>query len=295
MSALDAQVFAAVATPDVRVIVVDNSPGREAADVCRARAGTWPVHYVVEPRAGISHARNTALGAVAPDCDCIAMIDDDEVPEPSWLEQLLEARARSGADIIVGRTVPVFPQGTPAWVAETGFFLKPQNQTLLTELDPNPPAATCNVLLDASLLREPGLAFDPALGLSGGEDKLLFQSLKQQGRRFAWAADARVSEYIPVERARLSYMLRESYRRGWVVCRIKLRLKSRSAAHSVKIVCKLLLRSLAGALKNTALLLLNLARGRAAWVPFGLGTAGNIGTVAGVLRIPNRHYRSGDT
>jgi glycosyltransferase involved in cell wall biosynthesis len=295
LSALDAQVFPAIPGPDVTIIVVDNSPGQEAAEVCRAHPGAWPVQYLVESRAGISHARNTSLGAVAPDRDYIAIIDDDEVPEPNWLASLLEASAHSGADVIVGRTIPVFPPATPGWVAETGFFLKPQNQDALAELDPNPPAATCNVLLDATLLRNPGLVFDPELGLSGGEDKLLFQSLKQQGHRFAWAGDARVNEYIPAERARLSYMLRESYRRGWVVCRIKLRLKSRSAAHSVKIVCKLLLRSLAGALKNTALMLANLARGRAAWVPFGLGTAGNIGTVAGVLRIPNRHYRSGDS
>ncbi|MGB1142161.1 MAG: glycosyltransferase family 2 protein, partial [Halioglobus sp.] len=261
---LDEQSFPADVAVNLALIVVDNSPGREAERVCSQYSGRWRLLYLVEPRTGISHARNTSLAAVSDDCDFIAMIDDDEVPDPGWLASLLEVQQRSGADVVVGRTRPAFPTATPGWVEETGFFLKPRNQDDLAEMDPNPPAATCNVMIDVALLREPGLAFDPALGLSGGEDKMLFQSLKQQGRRFAWAPDARVTEFIPPERARLSYMLRESYRRGWVVHRIKLGLKSRSALHSLKIVLKLLVRSLLGFLGNTLMMLLNLARGRAA-------------------------------
>ena len=291
LSGLDEQVFASALAVTITIIVVDNSPQEEGAQVCRDYDGPWQMTYKVEARAGISHARTTSLSAVPSDCNVVAMIDDDERPEPTWLANLLDARERSGADIVVGRTTPVFPPATPTWVSDTGFFLKPQNQEQLADLDSNPPAATCNVMFDAALLHAPGVYFAPEFGLSGGEDKMLFQSLKQQGKRFVWAPEARVSEFIPAERAQLSYMLREAYRRGWVINSIKLRLKSRSTLHSVKIVVKLLLRAVFGIAKNLLLVLLNLVRGRSVWVPFGLNIASNLGTVAGVLRIPNRHYR----
>src|SRR5690606_26232391 len=140
----------------------------------------------------------------------------DEVPAADWLDQLLNAQARSGADVIVGPATPVFPPATPDWVKASRLFVKPENWASLRELDPDPPAATCNVLVSAALFGPSGVNFDPALALSGGEDKLLFQSLKLSGHTFAWAATAHVSEWIPAERANLSYMWRESYRRGCV-------------------------------------------------------------------------------
>jgi succinoglycan biosynthesis protein ExoM len=72
------------------------------------------VRYVQEPRRGISYARNTCLDHVARDAEFFAMIDDDEVPELDWLEQLLCAQARAGADVVRGPVVPDFPEGAPA-------------------------------------------------------------------------------------------------------------------------------------------------------------------------------------
>ena len=288
---LDAQIFPTVSTPTVTVIVADNSPERSAAEACETRMGKWPLVYLHEPRPGISHARNTALAAVPEQADYVAMIDDDEVPDPDWLDQLLYTAGRSGADVIVGRTSPVFPARTPEWIAATGFFPKPQEQDSLQELDPDPPAATCNVLVRAALLGKSGLNFDPSLALSGGEDKLLFQSLKLGGYRFVWAATAQVHEDIPVERANLSYMLREAYRRGCVKFRIKRQLKSRSTARSIWIALRLFFRSATGAVWALALALGNTGRGRAAWVPHALTIADCLGTISGVLHIPNRHYR----
>ena len=62
-----------------------------------------PVRYLVESRRGISLARNRRLDAVPADADFIAMIDDDERPEPDWLEELLLAQAATAADGVEGR------------------------------------------------------------------------------------------------------------------------------------------------------------------------------------------------
>jgi succinoglycan biosynthesis protein ExoM len=293
LGGLDAQVFNDVPAPSICLIVVDNSPQADAAATCSARPWAWPLHYLHEPRPGISYARNTALAAVPEGTDFIAMIDDDEVPVPNWLEQLLAAQARSGADIVVGPSTPIFAQGTPDWVSASGFFLKPHNARELQDLDPQPPAATCNVLVRASLLGASGRVFDPALALSGGEDKLLFQSLKLSGYRFAWAAHAHVSEWIPPERATLAYMWRESYRRGSVKYYVKRHLKATSAPRALRMGLRMAVRGLVRIAAGLLGALTRIGYGRAVWVPYALHVADSLGTIAGVLRIPNRHYRDG--
>ena len=292
LEGLNKQVFSAVPTPSICLIVADNSPTGDAAEACRAGEGTWPVQYLHQPRPGISHARNMTLAAVPPGTDFVAMIDDDEIPAPDWLDQLLDAQAKSGADIVVGRTTPAFPAKTPDWVSASGFFPKPQNPDTLRELDPDPPAATCNVLVRASLFDDAAVPFDTALALSGGEDKLLFQSFKLSGYTFAWAADAHVLESIPAERANFTYMWRESYRRGCVKYLVKRRLKSRSALRSLWIAIRLSVRSL-GRIGHDLLRAILACPGQndRGWVPHALNVADSLGTIAGVLQIPNRHYR----
>lgn len=159
-------------------------------------------------------------------------------------------------------------------------------------IDPRPPVATCNVLVRASLLGSSGHSFDPALALSGGEDTLLFQSLRLKGYRFAWSAQAHVSEWVSTERANLPYMWRESYRRGSVKYYIKSHRKVTSAVRAQYIRLRLLLRALVRIGVDSLFVLANIWRGRAIWLPHALNVADSLGIIAGVLHIPNRHYRS---
>jgi succinoglycan biosynthesis protein ExoM len=294
LEGLDRQVFSVAPTPSIHLIVVDNSPAADAAETCKTRARASALHYLHEPRPGISYARNTAVAAVPSGTDFVAMIDDDEVPDPNWLDQLLDAQSRSGADIIIGPTTPRFPRGTPEWIAASGFFLKPQNQKSLRELDPDPPAATCNVLMCASLLSDSGVMFEPALAISGGEDNLFFQSLKIRGYRFAWAAAAHVIEWIPPERANFVYMCRESYRRGCLTYFIKQRKKPVSILRSLRVALRLLLRSVWDIACDILLMLASIGQERHIWMAHALNIARRLGTIAGVLQIPNRHYRPGE-
>ena len=65
------------------VIVVDNSAGDEAT---RAVARLRNASYLVEPRRGVSRARN--LGAREATSDVVAYLDDDAVPASGWLAAL---------------------------------------------------------------------------------------------------------------------------------------------------------------------------------------------------------------
>ena len=77
--------------PDFEIIVVDNAPSGDAVGrlVSRLRAaGTRgvPLRHVVEPRPGLSWARNAGLAEASG--SIVAYLDDDEHPDRYWLAEL---------------------------------------------------------------------------------------------------------------------------------------------------------------------------------------------------------------
>lgn len=206
----------------VEVVIVDNTPeGGAALQVQEARSRLpWPLHYVAEPRRGITFARNSALDkATALEADFVAFIDDDEAPSPQWLAELLAVQRRSGASAVQGGVQPLFPPGTPSWMVSSGFYENPTfpDGTELQE------GHTANVLIDLSRLRALGLDFDHRFALTGGEDSMLFRDLLDAGERIVYAADAVVYETLPPSRARLTWLLRRWYRTGNVEAELYLR------------------------------------------------------------------------
>jgi succinoglycan biosynthesis protein ExoM len=196
--------------PTVSVIVVDNdSDAAEGLQVCNDLRGfRWPLEAIHETRKGISFARNRVLQrALEMGVDAIVFIDDDEVPEPEWLDGLLQVHVSTGAEIISGPVEPWFEESVPDWVVRGQFFDRGRFTTG-TEL---PYARTGNLLLDACFLKASGLRFDERFGLTGGEDTVLTLKLKKLGARIVWADNAPVRESVPSNRATVSYILRRSF------------------------------------------------------------------------------------
>jgi succinoglycan biosynthesis protein ExoM len=65
--------------PEVRILVVDNDPEGSAASPCEAMGPLlpWPITYIHERDAGVSHARNCAVASARGWADYIAFLDDD--------------------------------------------------------------------------------------------------------------------------------------------------------------------------------------------------------------------------
>ena len=82
--------------PRFEVVVVDNAPTSDALrKVVEGQAGEGAeFRYCVEPRPGLSWARNAGIAAAA--SDIIAFLDDDEEPDEFWLVGVAEGFARSG-------------------------------------------------------------------------------------------------------------------------------------------------------------------------------------------------------
>lgn len=229
---LATQRFTAIARPQVDVVIVDNEGVVEARAMCEqvGQATGLAVRYVHEPRRGIPHARNACLDHVAPDAEFFAMIDDDEVPEPDWLEQLLLAQARADVDVVRGTVVPVFSEGVPVWIREGDFFGWPRKEhagrgeTLVDGVE-LASASSNNVLVRCATVRDLGLRFDTTLTFTGGSDALFFRQMRLAGCKIIYAAGARVRETVPPERATFAYLWRVQYKQGCNKVPRKLRLQ----------------------------------------------------------------------
>jgi len=260
LEALAGQVPADARDLAIAAVVVDNSPERSAAAQVESAAAhlPLPLHYVSEPRRGISFARNAALERAASlGCDFVAFIDDDEVPAARWLAALLAAQHRSGATAVVGAVKPVLPPQTPQWLVAGRFFECPVFADGAEMRD----GLTGNVLLDLGRLRALGIGFDHRFALTGGEDTMLFRDLLDAGGRIVFAADAVVYETVPPSRTRLAWLLRRWYRTGNVDAALFLRGRRRGLWRRPANLLRGLLRvGVGGALLLANLLVLGFGR-----------------------------------
>lgn len=231
----------------VRLVVVDNeahAPRRALAEGF-ARDVPWPVTYLVEPRRGIAQARNAAVRAALADAavDAVAFLDDDEVPDPGWLVELVAAWRRSGADIVTGPVVPLLDRAAPRWVARGRFFERPRYRDG-AELHF---AWTSNVLITRTALGIAAPPFNERLGLAGGEDTYFFRMAHLAGLRIVWADSAVVAEHVQLSRCTPSWLLRREYRRGNTlsVCLVSLEGSLPRRAKRVVHAASALLRGLA--------------------------------------------------
>jgi glycosyltransferase involved in cell wall biosynthesis len=206
--------------PGITVIVADNAPEAPAtgtlgdvAALCR-----WPLIYVVEGERGIVAARNRLLSLAGAEADFVAFVDDDETVSPHWLAALLDTQARTSATVVQGVLDPVFDAPPPGWVEDLRLFhLGPfeQDQSLSF-------AGAGNCLIKVDFLRKTSLRFDPRFNLTGGEDEELFWRLQRAGGKIHAASDALVVEAVPANRARLSWLMRRTFRKGNTLGRIAL-------------------------------------------------------------------------
>jgi succinoglycan biosynthesis protein ExoM len=187
------------------IVVVDNDVGGSARTVVEqfsnALAGRIPgmtVRYDVQPIKNISITRNRTIALASG--DWLAFLDDDERAPPDWLELMFSAASQYQADGILAPVVPVVPDSAPEWIKRGRFHDLPRATT--GQRVPANNFKFGNVLLRGDVLRaEPG-PFDPAYGITGGEDGDLLCRLELKGVKLVWSDAAVVTE--PVDPKRLS-------------------------------------------------------------------------------------------
>ncbi|MES2932315.1 MAG: glycosyltransferase family 2 protein [Pseudomonadota bacterium] len=198
----------------LRIIVIDNDREQSArravtkfGDIC-----PFEVVYDVEPQQNIALARNRALSHVT--SDYCAFIDDDEAASPLWLRSLLDCLNRYDADIVFGPVISALPDDAPAW-AKSCFSRTRRHTGELLQV-----GGTNNALLRRSVLADPSARFNPAFGLTGGEDTDFFYRQFLQGHRLIWCDQAIVTEPVADSRLTLQWIRRRGFRGGQTYYRI---------------------------------------------------------------------------
>jgi succinoglycan biosynthesis protein ExoM len=174
---------------------------------------------VHEPRPGIAAARNRALDE-AVSYDVLIFIDDDEWPNPTWFESMLEVHDRTASAAVVGPVISEYAAEPDPWI-KAGRFFDRRRLPSGTQIDV---AATNNLLLDLRQVRAFGLRFDEAFGLSGGSDTLFTRELHSRGGQLIWCDEAVVIDQVPMERLTRRWVLLRALRSGnsWSRTSIKL-------------------------------------------------------------------------
>lgn len=304
LAGLAKQEFSRVPEPRWDIVITDNEGSAQARASCAkfGEASAIPITYVHEPRRGISHARNTCLDHVAEDRDFFAMIDDDEVPEPDWLDQLLLAQRKTGADVVLGRVLPIFDASAPQWIKDCDFYGSPtrrpgdEERHAYVDLQEIGGGATNNVLVRCAAVRQLNLRFDPERGLTGGSDSLFFRLMRLAGYRIVFASNSKVCETVPAQRATWRYLLSSEYRAGNLKLRNKLQ-SSKAGAGRLELA-RMALKLCGRGLGDIALGSLDVVRSsfkrrpRVDEVAMGaMRIAGGFGMLASLLGLRFEHYR----
>ena len=201
--------------PDGELALVASGLGADEVELHRrAFAGT----ILVEPRPGLSRARNRALAWAGGDDVVLAFVDDDAVPEDGWREALVRRWEEAPPDVacVGGPIRPRFDSPPPPWFSDgiAHVLTLLDRGPEVRDLDPGAEAVYgANISFRAGPLRRVG-GFDPGLGHATGrvffgEEDEAQRALAGLGYRVRYVPDAAVWHVIGPDRlSRRSFLER---------------------------------------------------------------------------------------
>jgi glycosyltransferase involved in cell wall biosynthesis len=191
--------------PGYELIVVDNSAGdAEAAAVARR----FGARCLVEPRIGLSRARNT--GARTASRDVVAFIDDDAVADRGWLRRHTDALADETLAGTTGRVLSLRPASETARAYDSaggddlgpaGFRIDRTSADWFERANFGGVGVGGNFALRRALF-DGGWGFREDLGMGArvlGEEHYAFFELIRAGHAIAYLPDAVVRHEPPAD------------------------------------------------------------------------------------------------
>ena len=197
-----------------RVLVVDNASIDATAEVVEAHRlkGSLPdLRRVFEPVQGLTAAR--LRGVRETTAPWIAFVDDDNLPEPAWLDAIARAiRTHPDAGGIGGKVVLDWEAPPPPYLREFGFCFAAQDHGEADEIVDS--LAGAGMVLRRSALIESGWLDRPLLAdrigkkLVSGGDVEMAQRVRSAGYSLWFAPDAVLMHRIPLSRMSRRYLFR---------------------------------------------------------------------------------------
>lgn len=173
---------------------------------------------------GLSGARNTAITTTQ--ADVFVFLDDDAVPQPGWLDGLIDPFDDESVIITGGAATPRWPMTRPSmlpaaegdrgefdWVIGCTYTGQP------TTLAPIRNVMGCSMAMRAEVFETAGL-FGEDLGRVGTvpygceETELCIRASARQGSKILFAPDSMVLHRVTPQRTTWSYLWRRCYAEG---------------------------------------------------------------------------------
>lgn len=200
----------------LEIVVIDNHPSQNGRPVVEQldASSPYPIRYVADPVRNMSALRNRGFAEAKG--RWAAIIDDDEIADHDWLDELIGAGRDKDADIVVGPRMAKFASGRPPAFDPKGehfvrdLGLKDRAIIELTRPDGKPRygLGTGNSAFNlASCFPNKETPMRLEFGDAGGEDAELFVRLHRAGRKIVWAAKAIVTETVAAHRTAVAYRL----------------------------------------------------------------------------------------
>ncbi len=206
------EVAARRAEPDIEVgvVVIDDNPDGGASVVVDGSTRDFPLglHYRHVGSGNIAEARNAGLEEAMEVGDWVAMVDDDQIVVPEWLEQMVAIQQQTGGDAVTAPVYPRFPEDAPPFLARQRFA-ELWGTELKEDGAPVTDLQTANSMIRTSFLKDnPKVRFSTDLGQVGGEDMVFYRGALDAGLKAHYSLNAINWELESADRATYRYQLR---------------------------------------------------------------------------------------
>lgn len=204
-------------------VVVDNNSTDDTQSLFAdfaAQYNSFSLRMVNEPKQGLSNARN--CGILTSEGEYIAIVDDDETLEESFVESYIDFFDSFPAAMAAGGAVKAcYQSGRPKWMSHftEQMIANPIDLDIAVTLFPKDRVpAGGNMAFRREVFDRVGL-FNPRLGrngqsLIGGEENDLFARLRRAGELLYFVPNAAIYHHIPDSKLTLDYFDRLSYNVG---------------------------------------------------------------------------------
>jgi glucosyl-dolichyl phosphate glucuronosyltransferase len=219
-----ARAISSICTPgnllaaDWELIVVDNGSSDRTKLLCCEFQASYPRHFrlLVETARGKSNAVNAGLRIAVG--EFIALIDDDVICQPDYMESIRSTVRDGFSDIAQGRIFVDYHSKRPAWFDEDKYF---DQMMLLSDLGDEPCELGrslwgANVIMPFAAIAKVG-GYCPELGAGAngfGEDAELGNRLRRANYRLVYVPEIVVRHQVSGERLGPGYILRRSFEIG---------------------------------------------------------------------------------
>jgi len=199
------------------LVVVDNNSRdstRRTVERFKASQPALEVRYEFEGQQGLSHARNHGISVARG--EYVVFTDDDVLPSPDWLVQLVGGMRQHGCAAAGGYIEPLWQAEPPPWLTERfyGFLALRTNLAGPKEVrsEEEMPFGA-NLAFARSVFSALG-TFDPQLGrkgqvLAGGEEIDMLMRVMDSGGRVMYFPQVRVRHKVE------AFRLTKQYFRKW--------------------------------------------------------------------------------